>query len=109
VNGDPEKLHQMTLNLILNAIQASKDGDRIAFRLEVDPHKAAHLTIQDAGTGIDADDLNRVFEPFFTTRSSGTGLGLAIVKEIVDSHSGDISIESQKGAGTTVTVTLPVA
>jgi len=109
VNGDPEKLHQMTLNLILNAIQASKEGDKITFRLEVDPQKAAHFTIRDAGTGIDADDLNRIFEPFFTTRSSGTGLGLAIVKEIVDSHSGDISIESQKGTGTTVTVTLPVA
>lgn len=109
VNGDLEKLHQMTLNLLLNAIQASKEGDNIVFRLEAGPSATTRLTIRDAGAGIDAADLDRVFEPFYTTRSSGTGLGLAIVKEIVDSHSGEISIESRKGAGTTVTVTLPVA
>jgi signal transduction histidine kinase len=107
VNGDPEKLHQMTLNLILNAIQASKEGDSIVIRLESDPSSKARLTIRDTGSGMDADDLKRVFEPFFTTRSSGTGLGLAIVKDIVDDHSGEILIDSQKGAGTTVTVTIP--
>jgi signal transduction histidine kinase len=108
VNGDQEKVHQMTLNLILNAIQASKQDDTIAFRLETDGSTTARLAIRDAGVGIDANDLTRVFEPFFTTRSSGTGLGLAIVKDIVDTHSGQISIESQKGAGTTVTVMLPL-
>jgi signal transduction histidine kinase len=108
VDGDPEKLHQMTLNLILNAIQASKEGDEIALGLVAAPQRSACLTIRDAGAGIEADDLNHVFEPFFTTRSSGTGLGLAIVKEIVDSHSGEISIESERGEGTTVTVTLPL-
>jgi len=108
VNGDSEKLHQMALNLILNAIQASKKDDTITVRFGADSPKTARFTIRDAGAGIDADDLERVFEPFFTTRSSGTGLGLAIVKDIVDSHSGDISIESRKGAGTTVTVTLPL-
>jgi signal transduction histidine kinase len=108
VNGDPEKLHQMTLNLILNAIQASKHDDTITFRLKTDASNMVRLTISDAGVGIDAVDLKRVFDPFFTTRSSGTGLGLAIVKEIVDSHSGEISSESTKGAGTTMTVTLPL-
>jgi two-component system sensor histidine kinase HydH len=108
MNGDPEKLHQMTLNLILNAIQASKPDDAITFRLKTDSSNSVRLTIRDAGVGIDAVDLRRVFEPFFTTRSSGTGLGLAIVKEIIDSHSGEISIESTKGAGTTMTVTLPL-
>ena len=108
VNGDREKLHQMTLNLILNAIQASKQDDTIDFRLKThSPHKA-RLTIRDAGVGIDVVDLERVLEPFFTTRSSGTGLGLAIVKDVVDTHSGEISIDSRKGAGTTVTVTLPL-
>ncbi len=108
VNGDLDKLHQMTLNLILNAIQASSKDDTISFRLETDGPNTARLTIRDVGVGIDADDLNRVFEPFFTTRSSGTGLGLAIVKDIIDTHSGEVSIESRKGAGTTVTATLPL-
>ncbi len=108
VNGDLDKLHQMTLNLILNAIQASKQDDTIVFRLKTDSSNTVRLTIRDAGVGIDAVDLKRVFEPFFTTRSSGTGLGLAIVKDIVVTHIGEISIESRRGKGTTVTVTLPL-
>jgi signal transduction histidine kinase len=108
VDGDPEKLHQMALNLILNSIQASKEGDRIDVELKTVPQKSARFTVRDAGSGINADDLKHVFEPFFTTRSSGTGLGLAIVKEIVDSHSGEISIESSPGEGTSVTVTIPL-
>ncbi len=63
--------------------------------------------IADKGAGIDDAALERVFEPFFTTRSSGSGLGLAVVKDIVDDHSGTIAIESTVGRGTTVTVTIP--
>jgi signal transduction histidine kinase len=108
VDGDQEKLNQMTLNLILNAFQASKEGDEITVKLSADTSKTANFSIRDSGTGIDEDDLNRVLDPFFTTRSSGTGLGLAIVKEIVESHSGQISIQSQKGAGTKALITLPL-
>jgi two-component system sensor histidine kinase HydH len=108
VNGDSEKIHQMALNLILNAIQASKKDDTITVLFGADSPRTACLTIRDTGAGIDADDLKHVFEPFFTTRASGSGLGLSIVKEIVDSHAGELSIESLKGVGTTVTATLPL-
>jgi two-component system sensor histidine kinase HydH len=107
VNGDPEKLHQMTLNLILNAIQASVGDSTISVRLADRNATRVQLVISDEGAGISERDLARIFEPFFTTRSSGTGLGLAVVKDIVDAHSGEITIESRAGHGTTVTVTFP--
>jgi signal transduction histidine kinase len=108
VDGDKEKIHQMALNLMLNAIQASQAGNtiRVSINRRVD---GARLVIADTGAGIDDSDMEHIFEPFFTTRSSGTGLGLAVVKEIVDSHSGEIAIESEAGRGTTVTVNLPHA
>ncbi|UCG51065.1 MAG: hypothetical protein JSW58_12800 [Candidatus Latescibacterota bacterium] len=108
VKGDPDKLHQMTLNLVLNAIQASREGDLINVNLKTSTGAAAQLTVTDSGVGIAKSDIEHVFEPFFTTKTSGTGLGLAIVKTIVDGHRGDISIESREHHGTTITVTLPL-
>lgn len=107
VSGDPEKLHQMTLNLMLNAIQASSEGDAIRVTLTGRSTTGVQLVIADSGAGIGESDMERIFEPFFTTRASGTGLGLAVVKDIVESHSGEIGIESEAGRGTTVTVTFP--
>jgi signal transduction histidine kinase len=107
VNGDPEKLHQMTLNLMLNAIEASQEGDSIRVALNNKDNTGARLTITDSGAGINESALGRVFEPFFTTKSSGTGLGLAVVKDIVDGHSGEIAIRSKVGHGTTVIVSFP--
>ena len=107
VNGDSEKLHQMILNLILNAIQASREGDAIRVTLNNRNDNTVRLAIADSGTGISEAAMERVFDPFFTTKSSGAGLGLAVVKDIVDSHFGDIVIESKEGRGTTVKVTLP--
>jgi signal transduction histidine kinase len=106
VNGDSEKLHQMTLNLLLNAVQASRDSDTIRVTL-TETESKAQLAIRDSGAGISEEDLDRVLEPFFTTKSSGIGLGLAVVGDIVTSHSGEIAIESTVGQGTTVTVTIP--
>jgi two-component system sensor histidine kinase HydH len=107
IDGDREKLHQMALNLMLNAMQASQAGDTIHVSLIDRDIDGARLTIADRGAGIDDAALDHVFEPFFTTRSSGSGLGLAVVKDIVDNHAGQIAIESTVGRGTTVTVTLP--
>ncbi len=109
VDGDKEKIHQMALNLLLNAIQASQAGDTIRVSLINRSVDGARLVIADTGAGIDDSDMEHIFEPFFTTRSAGTGLGLAVVKEIVDSHSGEIAIGSEAGRGTTVTVDLPHA
>jgi len=107
VDGDGEQLHQMALNLMLNAIQASQAGSTIRVLLAKRNVKCVQLVIADTGAGIKHSDTERIFEPFFTTKASGTGLGLAVVKGIVDSHSGEIAIESAVGCGTTVTVTLP--
>ncbi len=67
------------------------------------------LTVRDSGVGMDAEALARVFEPYFSTKSSGTGLGLPIARRNVELSGGTIEVESQKGQGTTVRVRLPVA
>jgi two-component system sensor histidine kinase HydH len=107
VKGDGEKLHQLVLNLLLNAIQASEPGHVIRVSLGDRGAEGIRLMIVDSGAGIKQSDMEHIFDPFFTTRSSGTGLGLAVVKDIVESHSGDITIDSEVGRGTTVTITLP--
>jgi two-component system sensor histidine kinase FlrB len=68
-----------------------------------------HLTVTDSGPGIPADVAPRVFEPFFTTKATGTGLGLAVVKSIIDSHGGEIGLESPTRGGTTMSIILPFA
>ena len=105
--GDREKLHQMTMNLILNAIDASHDTGPVRLQLAYAPPHHVLVRVSDRGRGIDAADIDHVFDPFFTTRSSGTGLGLAIVKEIIDTHDGTIRINSTPGSGTDVEVRLP--
>jgi two-component system sensor histidine kinase HydH len=107
VNGDRERLHQVALNLLLNALQATPDGGRIQVDLARLSALEARLSIHDTGSGIEPENLPRIFEPFYTTRSSGTGLGLAIVKTIIDAHHGTIAATSEPGKGTTMTVTLP--
>lgn len=107
VNGDSEKLHQMTLNLLLNAVQASTKGGVINVSLAGTHDGRAQLKVEDSGVGISREDLDRVLEPFFTTKSSGIGLGLAVVGEIVANHSGEITFDSAVGRGTTVTVSIP--
>jgi PAS domain S-box-containing protein len=106
LRGDPEKLKQVVLNLVMNAIEAMKDGGKLAVRLAGDDDEV-RLVVEDTGTGIDAAALAQVFDPFFTTKEGGTGLGLSIVRKIVDQHAGEVRIESQRGAGTRVTVLLP--
>ncbi len=106
IEGDREKLHQLILNIVLNAIQASKPDSKISVRLR-SRAVGVEMTFCDQGQGISPSDLERVFEPFFTTRASGSGLGLAIAKSIVDAHGGSIAIQSKEQSGTTVTVELP--
>ncbi|MFQ5498215.1 MAG: nitrogen regulation protein NR(II) [Candidatus Zixiibacteriota bacterium] len=109
IHGDAGQLHQMMLNLLLNAIQASQPGDLVQISLRLSERSEAVLEIRDTGTGVDHKDLERAFEPFFTTRATGTGLGLAIVKSIVESHNGKVTLSSGTDMGTAATVTLPNA
>lgn len=104
--GDKEKIQQVFLNLILNAIEASPDNSiiNITSKKEAD---AIKVSITDQGNGIPAESLEKIFEPFYTTKSSGTGLGLAVVKTIVDNHQGKIQIDSSSH-GTSIHLTFPV-
>lgn len=107
IDGDQEKLHQVLLNLVLNAIQASAPEDNIEVTLRRTADDAAQIVIRDHGTGITQADIARIFEPFFTTKASGTGLGLAIVKSILDGHNASISVDSPVSGGSEFTLTFP--
>jgi len=109
INGDEEKIHQVLLNLLLNAIDASEDNSQVIVRLRRETEgEIVLIQIEDNGGGIDEADIARVFEPFFTTRSSGTGLGLAIAKTIVERHGGTISLKNRPEGGVIASIELPL-
>jgi signal transduction histidine kinase len=109
VSADREKIHQVVLNLLLNAIDASTGGDTIEVTTRARGTDFAELTIRDFGPGIDADETERVFEPFYTRKTTGSGLGLAIVKSIVESHHGSVALKAAPEGGAVFTVTLPLS
>jgi two-component system sensor histidine kinase HydH len=106
--GDGDSLKQLLLNLFLNAIQAMSDGGVLTVSTSLSGDRA-ELTVADTGTGIDEMDLDRIFEPFYTTREAGTGLGLSIVHRIVQDHGGEIRLSSSPGQGTTFVIRFPLA
>jgi two-component system sensor histidine kinase HydH len=108
VEIDPDRINQVLLNLYLNALEAMEPGGRL--QVEVSGNGAGSgliIQISDTGHGISGEDLSRIFDPYFTTKSSGTGLGLAIAHNIVETMGGTIDVRSETGKGTTFTVTLP--
>jgi signal transduction histidine kinase len=105
---DVEQIKQVLLNLVINAIQAMPNGGHITLRAARD-RENVQVEVEDQGVGIPAENLERVFDPFFTTRSSGTGLGLSIAYQIVSQHGGHISAGPNPQHGMTFSVTLPVA
>ncbi len=112
VTGDPGLLQQVLLNLILNAVDAMDaaegQGKTLTIRtLADDDARQAKLCIDDQGKGIPPDELEKIFEPFYTTKAQGTGLGLSVCHEIVKRHGGDIIVESTPGMGTRVCVSFP--
>ena len=104
--GDPEKLKQVVLNLVMNGLEAMKEGGALGVRVAYEGDRV-RLEVEDTGTGIEPFALAQVFDPFFTTKEGGTGLGLSIVRKIVDQHQGEVRIESEPGNGTRATVLLP--
>jgi two-component system sensor histidine kinase HydH len=104
---DADRMTQVLLNLCLNAIEAMEAGGVLRVSVAPQDERTVRITIADTGIGIPREDLHRVFDPYFTTRSSGTGLGLAIVHKIVEAHGGEVRLESEPGRGTTVTILLP--
>jgi two-component system, OmpR family, phosphate regulon sensor histidine kinase PhoR len=113
VEADPDRLSQVFVNLIDNALRHTKAGGRIAIELDARGSDAV-VRIRDTGEGIPYRDVPRIFERFYVVdrsrrrESGGAGLGLAIVKGIVDAHGGAISAESTLGRGTTFTIRLPI-
>jgi signal transduction histidine kinase len=107
--ADRESLRSVLTNLVINAVEAI-DGDAgsISINLSTASDDYVKVQITDTGCGIAADDISKVFEPYFSTKDTGTGLGLAIVKKAIDDHGGTINVASKQGTGTTFTITLPV-
>jgi len=109
VQGDPQRLRQVIVNLVGNAADASVSGGAVTLRAKPANDSQIAIEIEDHGRGIQADDLPRIFEPFFTTRPDGTGLGLSICQKVVRAHGGDIQVRSTPGSGSTFTILLPAA
>jgi PAS domain S-box-containing protein len=112
VHADRDQIKQVLLNLFQNGIEAMGEGGTItivAFESQVVREPGITIDVSDTGGGIAPQDLQHVFKPFFTSgKHRGTGLGLAICRNIIEAHSGDIQINSQIGAGTTVRIWLPL-
>lgn len=108
VMGDRELLRSVFTNLVINAVEAiDGEGGSVSIKLSNAEPNSVKVEITDSGCGISAQDISKVFEPYFSTKETGTGLGLAIVKKAVDDHGGTISVASKEGSGTTFTIILP--
>lgn len=106
---DRDQLHRALLNMLLNAIQAMETGGVLHVTTQiVGEGRLIEIVIQDNGLGISEEKISQIFKPFFTDKNKGTGLGLAITKNIIESHSGEIVVESRFQKGTTFTIHLPV-
>ena len=111
IMGDPEFLRSVFNNLFINAVQSmGPSGGSLNVKiLPDDANGLVRFEIADTGSGISEENLEKVFEPYFSTKETGTGLGLAIVQKIVEMHRGTVDVESQMGVGTKFTVKLPKA
>lgn len=105
------RLLQVFVNLIENAAQHSPGGSTVhidAQEIEAEGSRWIDCTVRDAGSGIRAEDLGKMFEPFFTRRRGGTGLGLSIVQRVVEEHGGRVLAENHPEGGALMTVRLPL-
>lgn len=116
VSGDQAELHQVIMNLCLNARDAMPDGGTLRIRAELaeatsEERARVRIAITDSGTGMDPATRARIFEPFFTTKPEGAGfgLGLSTVREVINMHGGDIEVQSAPGKGTSFFVYLPAS
>ncbi len=97
---DTDQMTQVFLNILINGVEATPKGGKITITSEPDARGRLQITFEDSGEGIPRENLDKLFDPFFSTKKKGTGLGLAIVKSIIESHDGEIEVESEPGRGT---------
>lgn len=108
VNADQNQLKQVLINIIKNGVEAIDDHGFVKV-VTAKTETQALIKVQDSGAGMDQERIDRLGEPFYSTKEKGTGLGLAVCKKIIERHQGEITYESEKGKGTTVTITLPLS
>ena len=107
VNLDPLQMQQVFFNIILNAFEVMPSGGKLKVGTLLEKG-FIHIGFKDTGPGITKENMEKIFEPLFTTKPKGIGLGLALCRSIVDGHEGTIEVESELGKGTTFIVKLPL-
>jgi len=110
LQADPDRLRQVFMNLLLNAVQAMPEGGDITVGTAIDEGGRVKVTFRDTGIGVGPEDMPRIFDPFFSTKrpGEGTGLGLAICRRLIEEQGGAIEAMSEPGKGSVFTVSLPV-
>jgi len=107
--ADPQQLQQVFFNILLNSVDAISEGGKITVTTKYDEKiEAVAVDLRDTGKGIPAELMEKIFQPFFTTKGKGTGLGLAISKRIIEEHGGSIGVANQVSGGVAFTITLPL-
>lgn len=109
INIDPEEMRQAIRNLIGNAVEVMPEGGALRIATGLIDNAWVRIDIADSGPGIPPDVLEKIFNPFFTTKARGTGLGLAVVRKVVDRHQGKVDVETVLGKGTIFRIFLPLA
>jgi len=104
---DPELIKTCIFNIILNAFQAMPAGGDLTVSTNASDSRAS-VVIEDTGTGVSKENMPKLFEPFFSTKTTGLGLGLAMTKRVVEEHGGKVDFQSIEGKGSTVTISLPI-
>jgi signal transduction histidine kinase len=117
VLGDRTQLQQVLLNLVMNSVEAMTEPDGVGVRMggqltirsAAGPDRFARVSVQDTGTGLEQDHMDRIFEAFFSTKAGGIGMGLSICRSIVQAHGGSISASNHSPRGSTFSFTVPLA
>jgi hypothetical protein len=107
IHVDPDMLRRAMVNLVGNAVDAMPNGGTLSISTGPRPDGRYSVVVEDTGVGIPAEERERIFEPYFTTKESGLGLGLVLTKKIVDAHGGEIFVDSTPGRGTRIEIALP--
>lgn len=106
---DPAMVRQMMINLVFNGLDAVDESGTVSVRVSIEQGapRRMRIEVKDTGSGINEADIDRIFDPFYTTKERGTGLGLAIVSTVVNAHKGTMEVSSRPGEGTSFVITMP--